>query len=117
MNSCLCQWSTSKILEAVIVSMETPHGITMYCFSSCFINVILQESFLPSGDHVRIVRMLVKHLHFFANGVHIEAISSPYSSPVVSPLDDLKRSAIVNILYISMEKNDLFIGLFYIPVR
>nr|XP_053653754.1 sphingomyelin phosphodiesterase 4-like isoform X2 [Cherax quadricarinatus] len=42
-----------------------------------------QEVFVPSSDHVRVVRMLIKHLHFFAN-------SGKPAQP--SPLDDLRKN-------------------------
>ena len=42
---------------------------------------------MPSVDHVRVVRMLVKHIHSFAypNGPDL------HSQPVLNPTDDLKR--------------------------
>ncbi|XP_068246089.1 sphingomyelin phosphodiesterase 4 isoform X3 [Palaemon carinicauda] len=42
-----------------------------------------QEVFVPSSDHVRVVRMLIKHLHFFSN-------SGKSAQP--SPLDDLRKN-------------------------
>ncbi|KAK7083223.1 sphingomyelin phosphodiesterase 4, neutral membrane (neutral sphingomyelinase-3) [Halocaridina rubra] len=42
-----------------------------------------QELFVPSSDHVRVVRMLIKHLHFFSN-------SAKSGQP--SPLDDLRKN-------------------------
>ncbi|XP_045108439.1 sphingomyelin phosphodiesterase 4-like isoform X2 [Portunus trituberculatus] len=41
------------------------------------------EVFVPSSDHVRVVRMLIKHLHFFAN-------SGKAAQP--SPLDSLRKN-------------------------
>nr|XP_027226793.1 sphingomyelin phosphodiesterase 4-like isoform X1 [Penaeus vannamei] len=41
------------------------------------------EVFVPSSDHVRVVRMLIKHLHFFTN-------SAKSAQP--SPLDDLRKN-------------------------
>ncbi|XP_068246090.1 sphingomyelin phosphodiesterase 4 isoform X4 [Palaemon carinicauda] len=41
------------------------------------------EVFVPSSDHVRVVRMLIKHLHFFSN-------SGKSAQP--SPLDDLRKN-------------------------
>ncbi len=56
----------------------------MFCF--------YQESFLPSCDHVRVVRMLVKHLHYFVNSAPRPDIQhSPYSATHDSCWDDLKR--------------------------
>ena len=53
----------------------------------------LQEHFLPSGDHVRVVRMLVKHLHFFSCSALNEVVSSPYQQASRTALDDFKRWA------------------------
>nr|XP_006821103.1 PREDICTED: sphingomyelin phosphodiesterase 4-like [Saccoglossus kowalevskii] len=55
------------------------------------------ENFMPSQDHVRVVRMLVKHLHFFANSLRSSPISSPYQQHIETPLEDLKRSVIPHI--------------------
>ncbi|CAL4156258.1 unnamed protein product, partial [Meganyctiphanes norvegica] len=40
------------------------------------------ELFVPSSDHVRVVRMLTKHLHYFSNSI---------KSNQASPLDDLRN--------------------------
>ncbi|XP_077986660.1 sphingomyelin phosphodiesterase 4-like [Glandiceps talaboti] len=56
------------------------------------------ENFLPSPDHVRVVRMLVKHVHFFVNTLKSTPITSPYQQHIDLPLDDLKRSIIPHIL-------------------
>ena len=52
--------------------------------NACQLNVPFasQDLFVPSSDHVRVVRMLIKHLHFFSN-------SAKSAQP--SPLDDLRK--------------------------
>ncbi|XP_070573011.1 sphingomyelin phosphodiesterase 4-like isoform X2 [Ptychodera flava] len=55
------------------------------------------ESFRPSHDHVRVVRMMVKHLHYFANSAKDTTITSPYQQHIEWPLDDLKRTIIPHI--------------------
>ena len=40
---------------------------------------------------MRIVRMVVKHLHFFVNSARPDTIASPYSSNIHSPWDEFKR--------------------------
>ncbi|XP_064620339.1 sphingomyelin phosphodiesterase 4-like isoform X2 [Lineus longissimus] len=49
------------------------------------------DSFLPTIDHVRAVRMIIKHFHFFVNSGQQDVIVSPYQQLVLSPLDQLRR--------------------------
>ncbi|XP_059146024.1 sphingomyelin phosphodiesterase 4-like [Physella acuta] len=55
------------------------------------------EHFLPTMNHVKMVRLLVKYLHYFANSA-TSIITSPYQQTVHSPLDQFKRSVIPHIL-------------------
>uniref|UniRef100_A0A8C1IIZ8 Sphingomyelin phosphodiesterase 4-like n=1 Tax=Cyprinus carpio TaxID=7962 RepID=A0A8C1IIZ8_CYPCA len=51
-----------------------------------------QEPFMPSEEHVLVVRLLVKHLHAFSSSQKQEAIfSSPSPHSHSSPLEELKR--------------------------
>lgn len=53
---------------------------------------MFQEPFLPSEEHVLVVRLLVKHLHAFANSLkHESTASSPSAHSHSSPLEELKR--------------------------
>jgi len=56
-----------------------------------FIFILIQETFLPSNNHVRLVRLFFKHIHYFVSSVKPEMITSPYSSLESSPLDEFKR--------------------------
>ena len=51
-----------------------------YCKQCCslpnFLLIFLQDQFIPSEEHCRLVRNLLKDVHFFSNG------SSLYSGPV-----------------------------------
>ncbi|KAK3083762.1 hypothetical protein FSP39_002782 [Pinctada imbricata] len=56
------------------------------------------EHFLPSSNHVRLVRMLIKHLHSFANTATHIVVASPYQSHMVSSLDEFKKSIFPHIV-------------------
>ncbi|GFS16203.1 sphingomyelin phosphodiesterase 4 [Elysia marginata] len=56
-----------------------------------------QENFMPSMNHVKLVRLLVKYLHHFANSSS-SVITSPFQQTVQSPLDQFKRLVIPHIL-------------------
>ncbi|XP_048752560.2 sphingomyelin phosphodiesterase 4-like isoform X2 [Ostrea edulis] len=56
------------------------------------------ENFMPTTNHVRLVRLLVKHVHNFVNTVKPEVVSSPYQSHIPSMLDEFKRSLIPHVI-------------------
>lgn len=51
---------------------------------------VFQEHFMPTMNHVKMVRLLVKYLHYFANSATL-VVSSPYTHNIQSPLDQFKR--------------------------
>ncbi|XP_029475920.1 sphingomyelin phosphodiesterase 4 isoform X3 [Rhinatrema bivittatum] len=53
-----------------------------------------QESFQPTEEHVLVVRLLVKHLHAFANSLKPEQVSPSAHSHTTSPLEEFKRVVI-----------------------
>ncbi|XP_073419876.1 sphingomyelin phosphodiesterase 4 isoform X1 [Dendrobates tinctorius] len=53
-----------------------------------------QDSFQPTEEHVLLVRVLVKHLHAFANSLRPEQSSPSAHSHTPSPLEELKRVVI-----------------------
>ncbi|XP_069613460.1 sphingomyelin phosphodiesterase 4 isoform X2 [Ranitomeya imitator] len=53
-----------------------------------------QDSFQPTEEHVLLVRVLVKHLHAFANSLRPEQSSPSAHSQTPSPLEELKRVVI-----------------------
>ncbi|XP_022096197.1 sphingomyelin phosphodiesterase 4-like isoform X2 [Acanthaster planci] len=54
----------------------------------------VRENYIPSSDHVRVVRILVKHLHFFVNSARPPLAISAYQQPEQEQMDDLKRYVI-----------------------
>ncbi|XP_064238945.1 sphingomyelin phosphodiesterase 4 isoform X3 [Aotus nancymaae] len=55
---------------------------------------LLQESFTPTEEHVLVVRLLLKHLHAFANSLKPEQASPSAHSHATSPLEEFKRAAV-----------------------
>ncbi|XP_037353804.1 sphingomyelin phosphodiesterase 4 isoform X5 [Talpa occidentalis] len=53
-----------------------------------------QESFTPTEEHVLVVRLLLKHLHAFANSLKPEQVSPSAHSHATSPLEEFKRAAV-----------------------
>uniref|UniRef100_A0A8C2VZG2 Sphingomyelin phosphodiesterase 4 n=1 Tax=Chinchilla lanigera TaxID=34839 RepID=A0A8C2VZG2_CHILA len=53
-----------------------------------------KESFTPSEEHVLVVRLLLKHLHAFANSLKPEQVSPSAHSHATSPLEEFKRVAV-----------------------
>ncbi|XP_053375366.1 sphingomyelin phosphodiesterase 4-like isoform X2 [Mercenaria mercenaria] len=56
------------------------------------------ESYMPSNNHVRLVRLFLKHIHYFVNSAEPEPVSSPYQTAESSPLDEFKRSLLPTVL-------------------
>ncbi|XP_053445171.1 sphingomyelin phosphodiesterase 4 isoform X1 [Nycticebus coucang] len=53
-----------------------------------------RESFTPTEEHVLVVRLLLKHLHAFANSLKPEQASPSTHSHATSPLEEFKRTAV-----------------------
>ncbi|KAM6156340.1 sphingomyelin phosphodiesterase 4 [Rhynchocyon petersi] len=53
-----------------------------------------QESFMPTEEHVLVVRLLLKHLHAFSNSLKPEQASPSAHSHATSPLEEFKRAVI-----------------------
>ncbi|KAB0397503.1 hypothetical protein E2I00_016179, partial [Balaenoptera physalus] len=53
-----------------------------------------EESFMPTEEHVLVVRLLLKHLHAFANSLRPEQASPSAHSHAASPLEEFKRAAV-----------------------
>ena len=81
----LCYWQRTPSIQSNLY-------IPVYSY---FIFIIfylfLQESYMPSNNHVRLVRLFLKHVHYFVNSADPEPVSSPYQTAESSPLDEFKR--------------------------
>ncbi|XP_021346296.1 sphingomyelin phosphodiesterase 4-like isoform X2 [Mizuhopecten yessoensis] len=56
------------------------------------------EHFMPSKNHTRLVRMLIKHIHNFVNTAPHDVMTSSYQTHLVSPLDEFKKNLIPHII-------------------
>ncbi|XP_033748728.1 sphingomyelin phosphodiesterase 4-like isoform X2 [Pecten maximus] len=56
------------------------------------------EHFMPSKNHTRLVRMLIKHVHNFVNTAPHDVLTSSYQTHLVSPLDEFKKSLLPHII-------------------
>ncbi|CAL1546293.1 unnamed protein product [Lymnaea stagnalis] len=55
------------------------------------------DQFMPTINHIKMVRLLVKYMHYFANSA-TSSLTSPFQQNLQSPLDQFKRSVIPHIL-------------------
>ena len=69
--------------------------------------VTMQENFIPSQDHVRVVRILVKRLHFFVNSAQPGLHQSAYQQRAESAMEELKRYVPLYIFFIRCDPNKL----------
>ncbi|XP_057372003.1 sphingomyelin phosphodiesterase 4-like [Daphnia carinata] len=82
-------WRTMMILQAInelwLSHVTTKENSNLQAGSPARsqINVLQAVVFLPSLDHLRAVRVLVKHLHYFANSM---------GPNIISGMDELKRT-------------------------
>ncbi|XP_017900336.1 PREDICTED: sphingomyelin phosphodiesterase 4 isoform X1 [Capra hircus] len=57
-----------------------------------------QEAFMPTEEHVLVVRLLLKHLHAFSNSLRPEQASPSAHSHAASPLEEFKRAAVPRLV-------------------
>ncbi|KAL4827100.1 hypothetical protein H8958_016623 [Nasalis larvatus] len=65
-----------------------------YIFFFALSLITQKESFTPTEEHVLVVRLLLKHLHAFANSLKPEQASPSAHSHSTSPLEEFKRAAV-----------------------
>ncbi|XP_022249137.1 sphingomyelin phosphodiesterase 4-like isoform X2 [Limulus polyphemus] len=56
------------------------------------------EHFVPTHDHVRVVRIFVKHLHYFVNSCLCHHDGLPYQYDPPSPMEELKYSVVPQLV-------------------
>ncbi|TRY60824.1 hypothetical protein DNTS_003159 [Danionella cerebrum] len=82
-------WRSETLLQVFVEMWLHHYSLEMY---QKLQSPQVKEPFLPSEDHVLVVRLLVKHLHAFSSSLKPESISSSASAHShSSPLEELKR--------------------------
>uniref|UniRef100_A0A8C1IJ04 Sphingomyelin phosphodiesterase 4-like n=1 Tax=Cyprinus carpio TaxID=7962 RepID=A0A8C1IJ04_CYPCA len=82
-------WRSETLLQVFVEMWLHHYSLEMY---QKLQSPQVKEPFMPSEEHVLVVRLLVKHLHAFSSSQKQEAIfSSPSPHSHSSPLEELKR--------------------------
>nr|XP_014682634.1 sphingomyelin phosphodiesterase 4 isoform X9 [Equus asinus] len=78
-----------QVLAALVLFLFTPaRGVSHRA------NVSAVEPFMPTEEHVLVVRLLLKHLHAFSHSLKAEQLSPSAHSHAASPLEEFKRAAV-----------------------
>ncbi|XP_066459665.1 sphingomyelin phosphodiesterase 4 isoform X2 [Eleutherodactylus coqui] len=84
-------WRSETLLQIFVEMWLHHYSLEMYHKMQ---SPHAKESFQPTEEHVLLVRVLVKHLHAFANSLRPEQLSSAAHSHTQSPMEELKRVVI-----------------------
>ncbi|XP_053557959.1 sphingomyelin phosphodiesterase 4 isoform X2 [Bombina bombina] len=84
-------WRSETLLQVFVEMWLHHYSLEMYHKMQ---SPHATESFQPTEEHVLVVRLLVKHLHTFANSLRPEQSSPSAHSHTASPLEELKRVVI-----------------------
>ncbi|XP_075071651.1 sphingomyelin phosphodiesterase 4 isoform X2 [Mixophyes fleayi] len=84
-------WRSETLLQIFVEMWLHHYSLEMYHKMQ---SPHAKEAFQPTEEHVLVVRVLVKHLHTFANSQRPEQSSPSVHSHTQSPLEELKRVVI-----------------------
>ncbi|XP_056386967.1 sphingomyelin phosphodiesterase 4 isoform X2 [Hyla sarda] len=84
-------WRSETLLQIFVEMWLHHYSLEMYHKMQ---SPHAKESFQPTEEHVLLVRVLVKHLHAFANSLRPEQSSPSAHSHTPSPVEELKRVVI-----------------------
>ncbi|XP_063769104.1 sphingomyelin phosphodiesterase 4 isoform X2 [Pseudophryne corroboree] len=84
-------WRSETLLQIFVEMWLHHYSLEMYHTMQ---SPHAKEAFQPTEEHVLVVRVLVKHLHTFANSQRPEQSSPSVHSHTQSPLEELKRAVI-----------------------
>uniref|UniRef100_A0A8C0G8V9 Sphingomyelin phosphodiesterase 4 n=1 Tax=Chelonoidis abingdonii TaxID=106734 RepID=A0A8C0G8V9_CHEAB len=84
-------WRSETVLKVFVEMWLHHYSLEMYQKMQ---SPHVKESFKPTEEHVLVIRLLVKHLHAFANSLKPEPLSPSAHSHTASPLEEFKRVVI-----------------------
>ncbi|XP_066871121.1 sphingomyelin phosphodiesterase 4 isoform X4 [Kogia breviceps] len=84
-------WRSETLLQVFVEMWLHHYSLEMYQKMQ---SPHAKESFMPTEEHVLVVRLLLKHLHAFANSLRPEQTSPSAHSHAASPLEEFKRAAV-----------------------
>ncbi|XP_067406095.1 sphingomyelin phosphodiesterase 4 isoform X2 [Emydura macquarii macquarii] len=84
-------WRSETLLKVFVEMWLHHYSLEMYQKMQ---SPHVKESFKPTEEHVLVIRLLVKHLHAFANSLKPEPLSPSAHSHTASPLEEFKRVVI-----------------------
>uniref|UniRef100_A0A8D2HP48 Sphingomyelin phosphodiesterase 4 n=1 Tax=Urocitellus parryii TaxID=9999 RepID=A0A8D2HP48_UROPR len=84
-------WRSETLLQVFVEMWLHHYSLEMYQKMQ---SPHAKESFTPTEEHVLVVRLLLKHLHAFANSLKPEQASPSTHSHATSPLEEFKRAAV-----------------------
>ncbi|XP_004481033.1 sphingomyelin phosphodiesterase 4 isoform X2 [Dasypus novemcinctus] len=84
-------WRSETLLQVFVEMWLHHYSLEMY---QKLQSPHAKESFTPTEEHVLVVRLLLKHLHAFANSLKPEQAPPSAHSHATSPLEEFKRAAI-----------------------
>ncbi|XP_059133045.1 sphingomyelin phosphodiesterase 4 isoform X5 [Peromyscus eremicus] len=84
-------WRSETLLQVFVEMWLHHYSLEMYQKMQ---SPHAKESFTPTEEHVLVVRLLLKHLHAFANSLKPDQASPSTHSHATSPLEEFKRAAV-----------------------
>ncbi|XP_029423735.1 sphingomyelin phosphodiesterase 4 isoform X3 [Nannospalax galili] len=84
-------WRSETLLQVFVEMWLHHYSLEMYQKMQ---SPHAKESFTPTEEHVLVVRLLLKHLHAFANSLKPDQASPSAHSHATSPLEEFKRAAV-----------------------
>ncbi|XP_075389886.1 sphingomyelin phosphodiesterase 4 isoform X3 [Tenrec ecaudatus] len=84
-------WRSETLLQVFVEMWLHHYSLEMYQKMQ---SPHAKESFMPTEEHVLVVRLLLKHLHAFSNSLKPEQASPSAHSHAASPLEEFKRAVI-----------------------